>query len=178
LRIILDIDDVCADLVTVWLNIYNVEHEDNLKREDITDWDIGSFTKIGKKFYDYLDQDFNLYWRMNPIKDALWGVETLRKLNHEIIFCTVYDYYNRKWDWLNRNRFTNNPDEYVVAHNKNLIKGDLIIDDNWNNFSKYDGEKFLFDAPWNQQYSTIYRVKDWNELIDKFILLDMIETNQ
>jgi 5'-nucleotidase len=173
MRIILDVDDVCADLVTRWVGVYNLEHEDNLQREDISDWDIGSFTKIGKKFYDYLDmQDFNLYWGMNPVKDALWGVETLRKLNHEVIFCTVFDYYNRKWDWLKRYRFTNNPDEFVVAHNKNLIKGDYIIDDNWDNFVKYDGEKYLFDQPWNRKYDTKNRVMNWEELIGKFELHD------
>ena len=177
MRIILDIDDVCAELVTIWLNIYNSEFDDNLTKDMIDDWNIGSFTKIGKLFYRYLDSpSFDLYENMPAVEGALEGVNHLRSLGYEIVFCTIFDYYSRKWDWLNKNNFTHNPDEYVVAHNKNLIKGDIIIDDNIDNFKNYEGIKFLFSQPWNVKFDTIYRVNGWKEVVEKLEILKMIES--
>jgi len=176
MRIILDIDDVCAELVSTWLTKYNIDWNDNLTKDMITDWNVGSFSKIGDKFYDYLNMpNFNLYENMPMVEGALDGVNYLRSLGYEIIFCTIYDYNNRKWDWLVKNKFTNNPDEYVVAHNKNLIKGDIIIDDNYDNFINYDGIKFLYTQNWNRKFHTIFRVNGWKEIIEKLEVLKMIE---
>ena len=173
--IVLDIDDVCANLIPIILLKYNKLCDDTLKLEDITDWNIGSFTKIGDKFYDYFSMpDLNLYQGMPPVKDALEGVQYLRKLKYDIVFCTAYDFHNRKWEWLKENKFTSSMDEYVVAHNKNLIKGDVIIDDNYANFSSFDGDKLLFDAPYNRKYKTAYRVNNWKDIMEKFRLLNMI----
>ena len=119
--------------------------------------------------------NFNLYENMPVVEGALDGVNYLRSLGYEIIFCTIYDYNNRKWDWLNRNNFTHNPNEYVVAHNKNLIKGDIIIDDNIDNFKNYDGDKLLYRQTWNTKFKTRYEVHNWKEIVEKLKGLKMIE---
>ena len=52
--IAIDVDDVTADLVSVWLDKYNLDHNNSLSEKDIKTWDIGSHTKIGDKMYEYL----------------------------------------------------------------------------------------------------------------------------
>lgn len=51
-----DVDDVCLDLNSVWLEDYNQVYNDNLKTEDITDWIITKFVKpeCGNKIFDLL----------------------------------------------------------------------------------------------------------------------------
>jgi len=162
--------------MTVWLGFYNHFHHDNLTKDMITDWNVGSFSKIGDEFYNYLNMaSLNLYADMPMVDGALEGVNYLRRLGYEIVFCTVFDYYSRKWDWLVKNKFTNNPDEYVVAHNKNLIKGDIIIDDNIDNFKNYDGDKLLYRQTWNAKFKTRYEVHNWKEIVEKLRGLKMIE---
>ena len=75
--IIVDVDDVTANLVNWWLECYNFDHKDNIKEEHIKSWDIASYTKIGKKMYDYL-KDPSLYDGIIPVKNAAWGLRRLR----------------------------------------------------------------------------------------------------
>lgn len=177
--ILIDIDDVCANMAPVWLERYNHTWDDTLRLDDITDWNWELFVQkpCGKKIFSFLHDD-TLYDNVKPIQDALYGVEFLRKSNHDIIFITAYDFTNSKFKWLKKHKFSNDINEFVVAHNKNLIKGDCLIDDKYDNFINFDGDKLLYSANWNLKYKTIYRVHNWKEIIEKFQLLNMIETNQ
>jgi 5'-nucleotidase len=168
MRILIDIDDTLCDLVSTWLEIYNADYNDNLKRDQILSWDIGSYTKIGHKFYDYLtNPNINLYYAIEPFPYALEGIQLFRKLDYRIVFVTAYDNYNRKWNWLNQHGFTDDMDEYVVAHDKSLIRGELLIDDKYDNIISFDGLGWLYNEPWNQQYMYSPRVNNWQKIMEK-----------
>ena len=42
ITVAVDVDDTCVVLVGTWLDRYNQDYNDNLKPEDITDWNIGN----------------------------------------------------------------------------------------------------------------------------------------
>jgi len=167
---LIDCDDTIINMCQVWLEVYNADHNDHLTKEDITDWNIGKFTKIGVKFYDYL-YTMNLYWAAQPIKDSLKGVEFLRSLGYNIIYATVEDPLNYKQKWLLENGFLVNKQTYIVSPNKTYINADYILDDNYIGqiipFYNLNKKSYLFSQPWNLKYDYKYRVDSWQDFIDK-----------
>ena len=174
MNILCDIDDTIANLVDCWLSIYNCDYNDNLDSDKILNWDIGSFTKIGKKFYDYLN-DPNLYYGIEPIPGALKSIKHLKSKGHRIIYVTAYDVTNAKLNWLMEHGFTNTKMDYIVAHDKSLIKGDIIVDDSYSNIKEYSEANhkpaILYKQKWNEKFNWETRAMDWNEVlywIEKF----------
>lgn len=55
--IAIDMDGVIADLMTTWIDRINEVEGENLKLEEITDWEILKFVKCGTKIFDQLDYD-------------------------------------------------------------------------------------------------------------------------
>ena len=55
---------------------------------------------------------------------------------------------------------------------RQIVKGDILVDDGLHNL--YDGSyiKVLFDKPWNRNVDKskltdiVHRVHDWNEIVD------------
>jgi 5'(3')-deoxyribonucleotidase len=169
-NIIVDVDDVVASLTDTWIQIYNADHGDTLTKEDITDWSIGSFTKIGHKFYDYLE-NMNIYWGVKPVKDALKGIQFLNSINYKILYVTVYDPHNYKHKWLVEHEFLLRKEDFIVAPNKTFIDADIIIDDNYIGqivpFYNLNKKAYLFSQPWNKKYDYKYRIDSWQDFIDK-----------
>lgn len=164
--ILCDVDDTIADLVPVWLSVYNCDWNDHLEKEDILSWDIGNYTKIKDAFYDYLhDENLDLYYAIEPISGSKEGVETLRKLGFRVVFVTAYDYFSRKFAWLKTHGFLDEDRNYVVAKDKTLIRGDYMIDDSFDNVESFQGCQILFDAPWNKKFYHPNRAHDWEEAL-------------
>lgn len=153
--IVCDVDDVCADLVPAWVAKYNQDWDDNLKVDDITDWNIAAFTRpeCGKKMYDYLN-DGSLYDGVLPIEGALEGVIELRKY-HRVVFATTAanGHAGRKLRWLRQHGFLSNERssemDYIEASDKSLIHGDIIVDDGAHNLRVFKGKRIQFLKPWN-----------------------------
>lgn len=170
-----DIDDVLAELVPTWLDVYNQKNDDDLEKWEVLDWNIGKYTKIGDRFYDLLCPE--LYDRIEVVKNSLESINLLRKMGHRIIFVTssAQNYMGRKLKWLIYNKFIDcsrfQPD-YIECTDKNLIIYDLIIDDNVKNINeavKNGKLAILFTQPWNLRYenSSIFyhRAENWKTII-------------
>ena len=57
----------------------------------------------------------------------------------------------------------------IITRHKELIKGDVLIDDNMNNLHKFRGNRICYAQPWNKDYVGA-RTNDW-DMIDKYIEL-------
>jgi len=173
MKILVDVDDVVADLLPTWLDLYNRDYDDTVEPFDITEWDLTKFVKpeCGSKIYDYLE-DLNLYRFVPPVYTAKDGVDALREAGHELLFVTVRDHPN-KFSWLVEYGFipanNGNPDraQYVVTHRKDLIPADVIIDDNPENLRNHPGKRVLFTRTHNQG-STVdaFRADTWDEVVE------------
>lgn len=51
-------------------------------------------------------------------------------------------------------------DNVIVCHNKNMIKGDLLIDDFEGNLKEFDGKTICYAQPWNKDYKGL-RTDSW-----------------
>ena len=60
----------------------------------------------------------------------------------------------------------------VVANNKSLVKGDILVDDGLHNLYNGNYIKVIFDKPWNREVDKskltdiIHRIHNWEEIIN------------
>lgn len=173
MRVIIDVDDVLADLITVWVRRYNKKYHDNLKVKNITDWNIAKFTKAecGDKIYEFIESP-HLYNYIKPLPYALEGVNEIRDLGFEIVYAThsTVGAAGRKYLWLKQHGFWNEKDHYVETKSKHILNGNLMIDDNYSNIEKFiantSGFGLLMTRPWNKKYAYSSRVNGWKDILD------------
>lgn len=166
--IAVDVDDTCANLSDTWLRRYNYDFGDNLKRSDITKWEIHKFVKpeCGEKIYDYL-KDKTLYNFVEPVPYSLEAINLLKNFGR-VIFITAptLETMGRKYYWLKEHGYTNSLDDYIETKDKYLIKYDYIIDDRWENVEGSEAN-YLYNQSWNIKYNFQNRIKNWKIFINE-----------
>ena len=170
--ILVDVDDVVANLVEEWLSVYNNLSGDNLTSDAITDWDISKFVKPNwkSKIYEILESH-DLYNGVATVKGALDGVKRLVAGDYRVVYVTapVMKTAGSKYFWLQKNGFPVVQDNYVEAKDKSLIRGDFIIDDGIHNIENTLAPvALLFTRPWNKGCEGYTRVDNWQEITDWF----------
>jgi len=153
------------------LDVYNQEWKDSLKYENITKYDMSVLVHpaCGKDVYGYFERD-NIYDKVNIIKGSLDGVIRLRAWGHEVVFVTSGLFLAKVRAMQKRAFLLDMKGDYhyakdvIVAHDKSMIRGDLLIDDKPENLVGHVG--LLFDQPWNRS-STLPRVYDWYGVLKK-----------
>lgn len=152
--VLLDVDQVVADLHTEWLRRYNMDWDDDLKSEDIVAWDVANFVKpeCGKRIYSYL-RDADLYDNVKPMPGAEVAVAILKSAGFRVVFVTAANDVaaGAKMRWLVKHRLASSYDEIVVATDKSLIHGDFFVDDYYENLrTSRVPVRLLLSAPYNQ----------------------------
>lgn len=148
-----DVDGVLADIMTPWLGRYNHDWDDNLKLTDIKTWGIDKYVKpeCGQKIYGYL-KDPTLYDEALPYDGALEFIKNLKEAGHRVVYvtaCTPQHLY-RKFQWLLDLKLLKNIREYITASDKSLVCTDWLVDDSYENTSKFKGQTALIARPWNE----------------------------
>jgi len=165
----LDVDGVLRDVVTPLLEIYNDTYKDNVKHDDIIEWDISKFLKYDAKYNnmfaeypEHIFRDGKLY---NPNTSRI-----LRELQTEYnIHITTHQFKGLEIytvEWLYKHKI---PYDYLsFAKDKTRIRGDFLIDDGEHNLntSLSFEEAICFDQPWNQKWNG-RRIKTLDELIKR-----------
>ena len=177
-----DVDDVVADLMPAWLDAYNGQYDDVLRKEDITDWDMTKFVRgiCGEKIYDFLVP--GLYDTVPPILGALVGTVQLRAAGHRVVFVTSANQLHpgRKRQWLMEYGFfpdkSHSSIDYVEAYDKSLIKLDMLVDDGPHNIEAVTCQTIIFDQPWNRHLKG-RRAHHWGEVTD-FVLFEAARRKQ
>jgi 5'(3')-deoxyribonucleotidase len=156
LTILCDIDGVVANLCPEWFRLYNQDSGDNLTIDLAVTWDVHKYVMKGweKKIYEYLWRD-DLYDNVKPYPLAISSIAELRGLGNRVIFVTA-GLQPAKIRWLMRmglidqEIWRSDPD-WIIATDKSVFKGDIMIDDYPKNLEKFEGEGYLMDAPYNQE---------------------------
>lgn len=165
LRLLIDMDAVTADIFKLWLSLINKETGENLTTSDIKDWDIASSTKMGKKCYNFLSQP-NFFFDLKPIPKA---IDTLKKLHddgHDIVFVTACPptsetAFYEKLSWVKKYLpFIDAERNVIAAYRKDLIKGDVLFDDKYDNLIDFSGIAVCMSYEYNKKYEGP-RVTNW-----------------
>lgn len=150
-----DVDEVCADLLTEWVRRYNAYFNDTLRVQDITEWDMTKVVKshVGTRIYDILHEP-GLYSRVRPIDGAKLGVDLIRGMGHRVIFVSacVPGTVDAKLAWLIEWGFLTKAQagkDFICAYDKHLIGVDMLIDDRLENVESFPGPAILVTMPHN-----------------------------
>ena len=174
ITVLIDADDVLWDLLGPWCAWLNEKHGTNVRAEDIEDWDISLyFPSLSREeiFAPSLEEDF---WKTVQPKEG--AVEYVRKLiddGFKVYICTASDYQSIKikFDWVFKRYF-----DYIlwsnviVAQDKGMVKGDILVDDGVHNLEAFSGRKVLMAAPHNRSYNAetgeMTRANTWKEVYE------------
>ncbi len=175
--LLIDMDNCITDpKILEYINEFS---NTNYKLEEQTDFYLQNLIKDKKnEFYDFLSTK-NLYEDC-PLKDDCY--EVLEKLNkiYDIYIVTSYLWKDKtdssahnlknKYNYLREKLPFIDPSKYIFTTNKNIIKGDISIDDKLSNL--HTNKKLLFTAWHNKQIPEnelkekgITRVNAWIDIL-------------
>jgi 5'(3')-deoxyribonucleotidase len=176
MRILCDIDSVMAQTMKHWLSIYNKKYFDNLIVEDVTLWDIDKVVKpsCGMAIYNIIKEP-GFFYDLEPMPGMVKAIGELQAAGHEIILVSssprkgktsAYD----KVRWVEKYLPDFNTEDIVFTHRKDVVSGDLMLDDAPHNIEAFPGLTCVFDQPWNRKVRSNFRVSDWDQfttLVDR-----------
>lgn len=175
MRLIIDQDEVLAEWTKKVLSYYNYDYSANVKREDITDFDISKV--VGPRYHAFVKTCFSdpyLYKDLDVVPGSQEGMKSLIDAGHDVIIATATPYeatnaFSAKVYWLEKHFPFFDLKSFVSIKRKYLLRGDVLFDDgahnieDWNNFT--DSVSVVYDAPWNQKAVATHRVKNWDEFV-------------
>lgn len=153
----MDVDEVCADLLSEWLYRYNLDYCDGLTPKKVRGWGLAEQVKpeCGKRIYEILHEP-DLYDYVKPIPGALSAVRYLRKLGIRVVFVSscVAGSVDAKVAWLQRHKFLpagNSIRDFIACTDKSLIGADVLLDDHILNVEAYQRHAILLTVPHNSE---------------------------
>jgi len=172
LTLLIDMDNVTANLLKKWLDVYNQTYGDTLTPDQITNWALhNQATKCSAAdFYGIISRP-GFFADLEVMPHAIDVVKRLHDIGHQIYFLTATPYNNPtggydKCNWVQQHFPFLDKDarnRVIQGHHKHMVKGDLLFDDSPSNLNAYPGTKVAMDWGFNKDVITNYRVKDWLE---------------
>ena len=153
LRILFDADDVAETLLEGWVKTLNERYGTTTSVEDVTDWDVSkAFPTLTKQqIYGVLQED-EVWAKLTPMPGAQEYLKRLHDEGHELYMVTATDYRTCRvkierilelFPFLDANHI-------IIAHNKQMVMGDVLIDDGPHNLVNGPYFRILFDQPHNR----------------------------
>ncbi|MBQ3543400.1 MAG: hypothetical protein IJA34_00170 [Lachnospiraceae bacterium] len=171
LTILCDIDDVLINLLENWLNILNRTHSLNVNVNDVKSWDMTkvypTLTKeqIFKPIYE------NEVWQtVKPMPQSQYYLKKLIDDGHQIYLVTAtnFETCNVKIEKLISLFPYLHSSQIIIAQNKQMIRGDILIDDGVHNLISGNYIKILYSRPHNLSFDAerqnIIRLSNWEQI--------------
>lgn len=171
LTILFDADDTVENLCDCWIALLNERYGTSVRIEDVTDWDITlAFpTLTREQVFGVLNED-ELFHRLERVPGSLEVLQRLYNDGHKLYMVTASDYRTCKvkterilemfpfLDW----------EHIIFAANKQMVRGDILIDDGVHNLVGGAYYKILFNRPHNlgldvEKYG-IHRADTWDDV--------------
>lgn len=171
--ILVDMDDTIEELLPAWCRWLNKYYGTNVSPDNVTDWEVAKFfpeLTIEQVFSPLIDN--SSFWK--TVKPKPGAVKYLKKLateGNEIYIVTASHYKNiaPKYEYIIEKYFPFiHWNHFIITCNKQLINGDVLIDDGPHNLENGSYNKILFTAPHNKSYDTyknnMYRADCWKDV--------------
>lgn len=175
LTILVDMDDTITDLLGAWIKMLNCNYGTSVLPEDVRQWNIAeSFPSLTKEqVFDPLMRD-SLWLDVHPKEGAVETLHQLIKDGHKVFIVTTstYETLRAKMDAVLFHYFPFlSWENVIITGRKQMIKGDVLIDDGVHNLIGGEYIKLLVDAPHNQGFDAkgngMIRVKNWAEIYEE-----------
>lgn len=165
-------DDTIEYLLYAWVDRLNERHDLSVQYSDIQEWDISvAFPTLTREqvFAPLFEDDF---WEtVKPMPDAAEVLKWAIDEGHEVYIVTASAYQTIKSKMENV-LFKHFPfiswKNVFIAQNKQMIRGDILIDDAPHNLEGGNYVKLLMTASHNRSYDAsangMVRVSNWDEV--------------
>ncbi len=180
MRVLLDVDELCADFVGAYLALVKEHTGTEYSRTMITDWDLKKCLSLSDSVQAAVDNDMRapgFCEAIAVIPEAVEAVNELRK-HYDVVFVTSPLDGSTTWcgeriAWL-QTHFDAHLADIVLTVDKHLIKGHVLVDDKPANVQKYNscGVGLLWNATHNQRAEGLTRITGWGELLDTLHKMD------
>jgi uncharacterized HAD superfamily protein len=176
LKIAMDLDGVLADVMENWIEIYNKEHEKEMKLNDIYEWDF--WQKIGLS-QEKFDSIFNKAWKnwrkiSGTEENLSKKVEIIREFGEmDIVTGRSIETIEYVKKWMEYKKITYN--RLVIVRSdapKAHLDYDIFIDDSPIHALSVSREgkiALLYNQPWNRKVVTkenLIRVSNLDTVIE------------
>lgn len=171
LKILFDADDVAETLVQSWVDILNEQYGTKVSLEDVADWDISlAFPTLTKKQIYGALQEERLWANLQPTPGAQEYLQRLHDEGHELYMVTATDYRTCR---VKIERILElfpflDAEHIIIAHRKQMVVGDVLIDDGPHNLVGGRYFRILFDQPHNRCFDEskygMYRAVGWEQV--------------
>lgn len=153
MTILVDIDSTLTNFGEMLLLANNQLYDTHYGYTDITS-------------YDWFDQTFNNPWKptyyqcfwntveVNPA--AVTAIERWVKLGHQVYLCTASHFNDMLGYKIKRtlepfNHELINERNVIIAQDKSVVRGTIMIDDYEENLNNFNGIKVCYSQPWNKK---------------------------
>ena len=169
--ILIDVDDTIEYLLKAWVNYLNDKYGYSVDWTEIRSWNLhDSFPELSQdQIYGAL-QDADLWDNVTPMPLAQKLIKKLISEGHDVYLVTS-SYYKTIPAKFDRMLFKYFPfidwSHVIIACNKHMINGDVLIDDGPHNLEGGEYKKILMSSPHNLDYpaedNEMVRVNNWVE---------------
>lgn len=182
--IAVDMDDVIENLLEAWLNWLNTTYKTSVRLNDVDDWELEKFYPALTKEQIYEPLSKEEFWTtVKPKQDAITYLKKLRTEECQDIYIVTnakYDTVKFRMEHIIKKYFPFiEEDRVIICSKKQLIKCDIMIDDNIDNLTYANYWKFLFNAPHNQKLNLshyddakIKRFNNWKQIYETIKQMD------
>lgn len=171
LTILFDADDVAENLLNCWIKLLNERYGTSVAFEDVNDWDmtLAFPTLTEQQLFGVLTED-ELWKSLEPMPGSQRILQKWYDRGHKLYMVTASDYRTCKvkverilemfpfLDW----------EHIIFATNKQMVRGDILIDDGVHNLIGGAYHKILFNRPHNRGLDVekygIRRAETWDEV--------------
>ena len=175
LTILIDMDDTIEGLLPAWVEYLNNRYGTTVSPDDVKEWDITkAFPELSEHqvFEPFL---FESFWEnVKPLPGAQEVIKRLMDDGHDvyIVTSTCYKIIEMKMDKVLFKYFPFiDHKKLIITYNKQLLLGDVMIDDAPHNLIGGCYKKLLIDSPTNRSVrcdskSELIRMHSWYQIYD------------
>lgn len=147
-----DLDNTLWNLVENSLIYYNKDYDDNVKLEDLTEYNMEGKLKmpVDEFFEKYAQEPY--IDTLEVYKESFESIQQFINDGHKIVFVSASYPSTIKWrDKKLKEIFSwYETSDLIICHKKQLLKIDILIDDCLDNLIGGDYGRLLVDMPWNR----------------------------
>lgn len=172
MRIAIDMDEVLADPIRKFIQLYNRDHQVPLDLVIKPGTEIFQNVpkEINQKWFEYINEKG--FFRDLPVIDgAIEAVKQLQEKYEVYVVSAAMEFKNSledKFDWLNEH-FPFIGWKNIIFCGEKIVNVDIMIDDRIKNFSEFKGRPLLFTSPHNVLITEYERVDNWQQVLGKLM---------
>ena len=173
MTILVDMDDTMEQLLKAWIGRANEKFGRNVALDDITDWNVAApYSGLTREDIYRVIYEPGFWSSVEPMPGAAEALKHFMDEGHTvyIVTATEIEHVEEKMKGLLFRWFPFlSWGQVIITSRKQMIRGDVLIDDGIHNLEGGEYRKILFTAPHNRQYDAeangMIRVRSWEEVV-------------